>query len=76
MREVKRTEILSPGVARLYLCGTCAANLRIIRDAHGSAAMAAAIGDILCDPCKRRVPGYQPGQRLVVKLKAVRRADA
>lgn len=56
--------------ARVNLCPRCAAELRAILAAKGVEAMARAIGRVLCATCRKGVPGYRPGQRLVTHLKA------
>jgi hypothetical protein len=55
--------------AKISICLDCAAKLRDVRDAQGEEAMAAAMGEILCEGCLSRVPGYEPGRRLEVVLK-------
>ena len=54
---------------KLNLCQQCAAKLRTILQVRGEDAMAAAVGDVLCDDCYAKVPGYARGLRLTVRLK-------
>jgi len=56
-------------MAKVPLCPSCAAQLRVVLAERGETAMARAIGDVLCETCRARVPGYVPGKRLVTYLK-------
>jgi len=58
-----------PRMAKIDLCEVCAAKLRVILREHGAEAMAMAVGEILCDHCRAKVPGYTVGKTLVTSLK-------
>lgn len=54
---------------KVNLCQECAGKLREILARDGEAAMARAIGTVLCAQCKERVPGHVPGMPLKTGLK-------
>lgn len=64
-------EVEGMGQFKLELCDACAAALRVILRTRGAEAMAEAAGDLLCDGCKRKIPGYDPRRRLAINLKRV-----
>jgi hypothetical protein len=53
---------------KLNLCQQCAAKLRAVRDRDGEEAMARAIGEVLCQECRRQIPA-PPGARIVTLSK-------
>ena len=53
----------------LHLCQGCAAKLRAVLAERGEKAMARAIARVLCTPCRSKIPGYEPGRRLVTTFK-------
>jgi hypothetical protein len=54
---------------KISICLPCAAKLRAVREAEGEEAMIAAMGETLCERCRSKVPGYEPGLGLTVVLK-------
>lgn len=54
---------------RLDLCQACAAKLRRILKEQGEKEMGRRLGGALCGPCKRKIPGHQPGRELVTVFK-------
>lgn len=56
---------------RIPLCPECGDKLARIQRTGGAKAAFEAMGAILCEACKKHVPGYQPGSTLTTKLVAV-----
>jgi hypothetical protein len=65
-----------PMLFKLDLCNDCAAKLETILRSRGEDAMAESLGDVLCEGCLARVPGYEPDRKLVGKMKRTPPAPA
>ncbi len=56
-------------VLKVFICEPCASRLRSILESKGEAAMCEAMGRVLCSTCKKKIPGYDPSAKLVVRQK-------